>query len=668
MKVLVLRRVLPEVLPEFLALVPEEKRHRFLQLLSQLLRKSDDTEVEPWLPALFDNDDEAIGQATLLLQDFDAYDQAPILLNGSQPVQGARYVNTCFTRAHSELPLPATTCMAAGRRYRLRIDIGPWSTDSIVENPVRFPADHLPATRVGYWLLVAVNSVEFVVDSRQRPFFLPARGPGWICQCPPGTRHTCRAEERSPYLFIDIATPATQGRADLRLTITYGGGLVQSQFVTADIREVERSGAGTRARIDFTLAGLFDTVGTLPQRDMNVTTEQGSDGSHLLTIGGLSSERISFRLTEEQMRDAGGAARRALRDLQEQPVPVPVLRWPGRRKGEHRLVADLARLAPLGRRLWDLLLADRPQQRAVLKRRMRSPVTVQVARTGRIGFVFPWALVYDIGLEDGNPDAHHACRIVDELSSPAPPECPYEREHRLNTLCPYGFWGIRHTIEQPPSVEGTHSIALQVRGARPSVMAVGLGTGLDRQLTEQHLARLAELRPSIVAERHDSRAALVDALARPDLPLIYFYCHGRRQRLPGAVEPVPYLELGPGERITPTDLTALHDQAWAASHWANTSPLVFINSCHSVEITPGSLTQFVDAFSGIYAAGVIGVETVVTQSLASTIAERFWVSFGAGRTVGEALTDVKLTLLGEGSLLGLAYTAYCSANLRLANG
>lgn len=297
---------------------------------------------------------------------------------------------------------------------------------------------------------------------------------------------------------------------------------------------------------------------------------------------------------------------------------------------------------------------------------MRRPITIQVARTGRIGFVFPWALVYDIGLEDGNPGAHHTCRIVDELSSPAPRECPYEHQHRLNTLCPYGFWGIRHTIEQPPSVEGARSIPLQVWGARPSVMAVGLGTGLDRRLTERHLTRLAELRPSIVTEQHNSRAELVDALGRPDLPLIYFYCHGRRQRLPGAVEPVPYLEVGRGERLTPTDLTSLHDQAWAADHWADTSPLVFINSCHSVEITPGSFTQFVDAFSGIYAAGVIGVETVVVQSLAGTIAERFWASFGAGRSVGESLADVKLSLLGEGSLIGLAYTAYCSADLRLA--
>jgi hypothetical protein len=671
-KVIVLRRVLSEALPELLALVPEEERPGFVQRLGQLLRQRDDTEVESWLPGLFGGDDDAIAQAALLLQDFDAHDQAPVLLDDARPVREARYVNTCFTGVPGGRPLPPTTCLAAGHQYQLRIDIGSWSADSIVENPVRFPIEHLPATRVGYWLFAAVTSEDFVVESRERPFFLPARGPGWTCRCQPGTRHTCRAEERSPYLLIDVETPAACGRAGLRLAVTHGGGLVQSQSITADVRETERSGAGTHARIDFTLAGLLDRVGTLPRRDMNVTTEQGGDGSHLLTIGGLSSERVSFRLTEGQMDAAAGAARRALRDLQEETVRWR--RWPAR-GGEQQLAAELARLAPVGRRLWDLLLADRPEQRAALKRHMRSPVSIQVARTGRIGFVFPWALVYDIGLEDGNPDDHHTCRVVDELSaSPsqerayqdAPRECPYEKEHRINTLCPYGFWGIRHAIEQPPSVEGTRSIPLQVRGARPPVMVVGLGSSLDQRLTDRHLTRLAELRPSIVAEEHDNRAALVGALAQPDLPLIYFYCHGRRLRLPGTVELVPYLELGRGERITPTDLTSLHDQAWPAGHWTDTAPLVFINSCNSVEITPGSLTQFVDAFSGIYAAGVIGVETAVKQSLAGTVAERFWASFGAGRTVGESLTSVKLSLLAEGSLLGLAYTAYCSADLRLA--
>lgn len=286
MKVIILRRVMSEALPELLALVPEEERPGFLQRLSQLLRRSDDTEVEPWLPDLFGGDD-AIAQAVLILQDFDDRYRAPVYLNDVRPVHEPRYVNTCFTGVHDERPLPPAICLAARHGYQLRIDIGSWSADSIVENPVRFPTEHLPATRVGYWLAVAVTSEDFVVDSCERPFFLPVRGPGWACRCEPGTRHTCRAEERFTYLFISVGTPSTCGRADLRLAITYGGGLVQSQLITADVREVEQSGAGTHARVDFTLAGLLDKVGTLPRRDMNVITEQGGGGSHLLTMMAL---------------------------------------------------------------------------------------------------------------------------------------------------------------------------------------------------------------------------------------------------------------------------------------------------------------------------------------------------------------------------------------------
>jgi hypothetical protein len=64
--VTVLRRVLSEALPELLDLVLEERRPGFLEGLNGLLRQSDDTEVESWLPGLFGNDDDVIAQAALL--------------------------------------------------------------------------------------------------------------------------------------------------------------------------------------------------------------------------------------------------------------------------------------------------------------------------------------------------------------------------------------------------------------------------------------------------------------------------------------------------------------------------------------------------------------------------------------------------------------------------
>jgi hypothetical protein len=658
--------VLEKALPELLALVPEEEQPAFLQRLSRLLAGADDVDADDRLLNLFAGEEEAAAQARLLLGELERLVRPPVLAGREAPVHGARYVNTCFTGTPGGPALPATVSLGAATMYHLRVDVGPWSEQSIVDNPMRFPDEELGPTRVGYWLSAAVTSEDFAVDSREWPIFLPAEGRAWTCACNPGTRHTCQVRERSPFLVFPVTTPAEPGRADLRLTVTHRGSLVQSQVVTTDVRPREGTGLGTHARIAYSLGGLLDQVNLLPSRGVNVTTGQVMDGTHELTIGGLGPERISLRLHEGQMESASNAARRALRDLQVGPGRLAGPRTGhGRRGLAERLSADLSRVAPFGRRLWNLLFADQPRRRAELRRSLREPTTIQVGRAGGTGMVFPWALVYDIGLEEGNPRAHHPCRIVDAMPSPAPPRCPYETEHRLNTLCPYGFWGMRHLVEQPPSLEGSRSMPTRIGGARPSVMAVGVGSRLDTGLAELHLRRLAALRPLIEARSCTGRASFFRALAQPDLPLVYLYCHGRREVVPGAVQPVPYLELGDRERLFPSDLTALHDFEWPEDHWADTSPLVFINSCHSAEITPSSLAQFVDAFCGIYAGGVIGVETVVEQSLAGRVAETFWSSFGAGFTVGESLKRVKLDLLGDGDLFGLAYTAYCSTDLRL---
>jgi hypothetical protein len=93
--------------------------------------------------------------------------------------------------------------------------------------------------------------------------------------------------------------------------------------------------------------------------------------------------------------------------------------------------------------------------------------------------------------------------------------------------------------------------------------------------------------------------------------------------------------------------------------------LVFINGCHTAEITPRTLVQFVDAFAGVFAAGVIGTEIAVHQQVAGEAAEEFWRRLQAGASVGEALRGMRVHLLRKNNLIGLAYTAYCSADLRL---
>lgn len=586
----------------------------------------------------------------------------------SASASGGRYVNLCFTAGPEHRPLAASLNLAAGREYELRVDIGALSPASIVENPRRFPDEALPPSESGHWVKVAASSTSFTVDSRVFPFFLPTAGPAWVCACDQEAEaHVCRPEERSPYLRIRLV-PTRPGIASLRMSVAFRGGLVQSHLITAQVSEQETVGSGTRARIDYTLAPGLADVGALPARDIHVLTERGGERTHTLTFGSLD-EVVSFQLTEGQMASAMSAVRTALRDVHmDNSRPPRNLLDAVNGKTRQQLEGDLRRLAPLGRRLWNLLLGDQPERRRLLRDRLRRPSTIQVARSGRSALVFPWALVYDIALADGDPRAHHLCRVMESFGPAAlvAEECPYESEHRLNTLCPYGFWGLRHSIEQPPSMSLSRTLPLRISAPPPREMVVCLSENLDRKITDHHLDGLRGLLPDILLTVCSSRAQVVAGLAKNELPLLYFYCHGKREQVPGASEPLPYLEVGAQERITPGDIIAWFDSDWPVSHWMPTGPLVFINGCHTAELTPNALAQFVDAFAGVYASGVIGTETAVHQALAGEVAEQFWHRFRSGDSVGAALAHVRRHLLSKGNLLGLAYTAYCSASLSLS--
>ena len=153
-------------------------------------------------------------------------------------------------------------------------------------------------------------------------------------------------------------------------------------------------------------------------------------------------------------------------------------------------------------------------------------------------------------------------------------------------------------------------------------------------------------------------------LDNADLELVYFYCHGKRALLAGTRTWTPYLEVGQNEKISPSDISVWY-HSWPADHWQRISPLVFINGCHTTELTPDLLVNFVDDFVGNGAAGVIGTEISLHQRIASEAAEEFFGRFSRKASVGEAIKGMRVHLLGKGNLMGLSYTPYRSSDLRL---
>jgi len=211
------------------------------------------------------------------------------------------------------------------------------------------------------------------------------------------------------------------------------------------------------------------------------------------------------------------------------------------------------------------------------------------------------------------------------------------------------------------------NLPLQIRVGHPKPeIVVGVSLDLDRDLTDQHMKVIEEQLTGFAAIKRDSREEVATALAEARLEIVYFYCHSRRALLGGAN--VPYLEVGKGERISPDDILAWDESDWAANgnHWRETSPLVFINGCHTAELTPDLLVNFVDTFVGVYASGVVGTEVLLHQQVAGEAAVEFLAGLQASKSVGQALREMRLHFLSKGNLMGLAYTPYCSAELTLA--
>ncbi|MDF9811474.1 CHAT domain-containing protein [Streptomyces sp. SPB162] len=577
-----------------------------------------------------------------------------------------RFLNLCLTWPLSRRVVPRDRRLGVGVTYELRVDIGDLSAESLLAAASQPFPEH-PLDHNGDWLDVLVMSADFTVYGERHPYFLPRVGPGWVCPCQPGGHHTCAPEHQDRYLRVRVSAPPETGPASLRLIVTNRGNQLQSVSLTAQVALREEPGAESlTAHIDHTLVDGFTGIADLPERTAGIRVARRRDGGVTVDVLGAGTAVSTFWLNELLLRGTLDRARRVLGRVHAERADGAFrnrLRA-GNRKPDDELFADLSALAQLG---WDLLLVLAPhvEQRTRLAEVLGGPGEIQICRQDRQPITFPWAFVYDIPVDvrdtsvplirceagrreiDRNLDAH---------------ACPGESEHTYNTLCPFGFWGYRHRIEQPLSLPPGRSLPLLAgRGAQVPSMTVARSLKLNETLSGLHMRALQESFPEGITDC-DGREALKTALAAARHDCVYFYCHGRTPDGLDEAEETTVLEIGLSDRITPPALTA-----WAAAPttWEPSSPLVFLNGCHTANSEPATWLSFVDAFSGLAAAGVIGTEISVEQALAAEVAERFWQYFLDSQPVGDALHRVRMELLRKGNVLGLAYTAYCSNGLRM---
>jgi len=354
---------------------------------------------------------------------------------------------------------------------------------------------------------------------------------------------------------------------------------------------------------------------------------------------------------------------------------------------EGLLRSSLVQLAARGAQLYDAIFSA--ETRGRLREAIRDePQLIEIAQVVLEKHPVPWGLVYDQRYDDHDPNfpTPEAGVCLAPLGAYVTecgrdPGCPRHPD-RVATdaipddcvVCPRHFWGLRHFIEMPieqntgdgEDVRGPTALGPSVLACdRPARVVAAMNASLVTKNAREPDGHEASLRSRLASIRARAdlvsvvfdRAAILKALSNRDLHVIYFLCHAARD-LDGNFDPhLDFTAAGPSQRITVRDLDG---EPWRRR------PFVLLNGCSTVGITPDALSPFlVKLVQDRLASGVLGTEAPVSPELAREMAVEFLSHFLAGESAGEALHATRWSLLARYNPLGLVYTLYARADLRL---
>ena len=574
------------------------------------------------------------------------------------PAPPNRYANAVLSdrsgrRLDADRPLEPETVL------RLTLSIGPLDRASHVSDHTPFPDKVLPRKDVE--LDVVVSSADFAVGITEGELDRPNRAvkDTFVVPADGAPARTPEGAEHIEFLLRSPATSGTQARA--RIAYYYRDAPVQSQVLIAD---VGTTGGRFTITTDYTASAVLDDLDGIPDTPrlsmITNTDPAGTHGIALRPAGGSPADTTAFSLPDDTIGKMMSTLRSTLSDRASGD----------RRRNKKDLVQDLRELAPLGQQLYQQLFVQARDVVGALRMASPRPI-VHIARPRNVRFTVPWNYLYEIALP-ADVSKVPVCPLVTEWDEKAPmvagpsAECPRAGDvaHTENLLCPFGFWGFSQMVEAPASTKDTTA---SIPFAPKAVVAVGESTKVDLDALAAHVGRLQSLFQARFADvdvrRGDTKQEILDLLSA-DLPIVYFYCHGDKDR---TGSPDTWLSVGAKEQLTAGELINLFSTSFARHKvlWDKVRPLVVINACHSLEISPATLVSYVDAFvGGGNAMGVIGTEVKIPQTLAMEWADAFFTAFLApDGTAGSALQAARFQFLASGNLFGLVYTAHCWAHL-----
>jgi hypothetical protein len=430
------------------------------------------------------------------------------------------------------------------------------------------------------------------------------------------------ADYLNDYLLFPISVPDNEATHRLRCNIYCAQVLVQSYVISANVKSTSDPVAeACTQRLDYVLSQSLRAshlvAMTKEPHLLSLMVNNNGDGSHSFRFFGTDgSDRFKddARIDGQQLAGFLKQARRAMHKVswgnEEEWDETKGLayRYQTKTFDLKKLAKDLAYLARAGWRIYTGFVSHLSTTAAELETLMANPGLLQIALKLSPRAVVPAAVIYDYAWMPDNFDFEKTefelCPTFSDAidkarnGGPALEECDCfkggcalkkmiaevrdpDSDKTLGDLppmiCPSGFWGYRHLLGLPLTLDGTNKDVPPVINYKDDVQFVAC-VSTDPMFVERdpHLGRLQQLKGEVKVERDEGYKAIVRRLKKTTPHLLYFYCHGGIR----ANTELPYLEIGERDRFGPEALIG------EGISWKGPNPLVFINGCHTTSLNP----------------------------------------------------------------------------------
>lgn len=586
-----------------------------------------------------------------------------------------RIVNTGFVADDApENELEATQTLRPSNIYHFWLDISnnP-SPHSIELTPTSLPTDLPLDAELDVVLFEFPRQAKLLIGNNIGKLRLNGTAASVLKAADTPAKLKAALQQRLGRLFFKIQTPEQAGQYQLRSNIYFKQTLLQSRLITFHVTESgQTQPQALTSELDYALSKVFDPdqLKNMGENKLSLMINNDGDGTHGFRLYGQDDYVGNVSLTEHTIKKLIDTSRQELRRCAwGNPNPYkPGNKYLYSTPSLDQLKFDLIRMAMRGFEFFTAIIhelsgGDRANL-IKLRKLMRKPGQVQIAAKQSLQLVLPAGLIYDYPMDNGYTKVsdYSVCEtflknLADGVALADTDcfngDCPsYEAD---TVVCPGGFWGYRHELGLPVSIKNAPDAPTSIPSSGTPQMAVSVST--DPQFKQRPAHEQALQGMGIGWSYADSRDASIQLMKDTDAEIVYFYCHG------GVTASGPYIMVGPndGARLTPANL--LNKDVF----FDEKRPLVFINGCHTTALTPENGFDMVSAFiQTAHAAGVIGTEITIFESIATQFSEAFFDRFlKQNQTVGTAVRGSRLDMLQKMNPLGLVYVPYTMPGLKL---